>query len=254
MISFRELKDLNPRSADIGSITIIRVLKQRYNIPISADSVKESFSDFLIKESDIHLMEQAIDTIPSAMQDITDFSRISQNAERVNLKRAYSGLQEIQEHLTANLDYSRKILAWQESSFSQIAMLVNKIPSLKTVEDKRLFNQEISPVFEMILRNDQFGFMFWDIIHEAQIERIKGIVQGMEEGIFFHTGIEDHLKRLSFSQIRSKLPKEELDIADRISSKALLIKQGVYTAYDANKRMMGYALQFYSYIKWLGGF
>lgn len=254
MIYIHELKELNVKSADIESVPVIRAIKERYRLPLSEDSVRESFSSFMVQESDIAKMEQAAAIIPSTMEEIAQFSKISSTAEQINLKRAYLGLQEIHEHLNVNIDYAKKIFSWQDSSVCQMALLINRTPSLRTREDKQAFNREISPLFETVLRNEKFVMLFFDMIHEAQIERMKGIAQAMEEGNFFHFGIQDHLRRMTFSEMRNRLPREELGMVDSIASKIPVIKEGVETAYNLNHRMIGFAVQFYSFIKWQGGF
>lgn len=253
MIYLHELKALNPKSAAIESVPIIREIKEKSRLPLSEEHMLNDFIRFLVKDSDIKAMESVVEIIPQAMQEVLDFSRLSQNAEQINLKRAHTELQEIHDHLKANIGYAKQIFAWQFPAIPQMAELINKIPSLKTKEERMAFNEEISPLFEIMLRNKKFAFLFWDIISEAQVERIKGIIQGMEEGIFFHTDIGDYLKKASFNEIRKKLPPQELIIFDRISAKMPEIKKGVDTAYDMNKRMVGFAVQFFSYLKWLGG-
>ena len=254
MIYIHELKELNTRSADIESTPIIRAIKERQRLPLSEESLMIDFSGFMVKQSDIAAMEQAAQTIPSAMEEILQFSKISSNAEQINLKRAHAGMQEILDHLNVNISYAKDIHSWQCYSIGQMTSLINKAPSLKTREDKQAFNRKLSPLFEKILRNEKFVLLFFDMIHEAQIERIKGIVQGMEEGTFFHFGIQEHINRMTFSEMRNRLPKEELALFDSISAKVYRIKEGVDTAYSLNHRMIGFAVQFYSYIKWQGGF
>jgi len=187
------------------------------------------------------------------MQEIIYLSKRSQNAEQINLKRAYTDLQEMQKHLNASIEFAKLIFSWQFPATGKIAGLINKMPSLKTREDKTRFNSEISPVFETILRNKNFNLLFWDMVHEAHTESIKAIVQGMEEGTFFHVDVDEHLKRTSFAERRNRLPQDELAIFDSIAKKTYEIKKGVDVAYDINMRMIMFAIQLYSYMKWLGG-
>ncbi|MCX6707061.1 MAG: hypothetical protein NT001_02880 [Candidatus Woesearchaeota archaeon] len=254
MIYIHELKELNVKSADIESVPIIRAIKEKHKLPLSEESLMMDFSGFMVRQSDIAAMESAAQIIPSVMEEIMQFSKISSNAEQINLKRAHTGMQEIIDHLNVNINYAKDIHSWQCYSIGQMTSLINMAPSLKTREAKQAFNKELSPLFEKILRNEKFVMLFFDMIHEAQIERIKGIVQAMEEGTFFHFGIQEHLNRMTFSEMRNRLPKEELDLFDSISAKVYKIKEGVDAAYNLNHRMIGFAVQFYSYIKWLGGF
>src|SRR3989344_3959542 len=253
MIYIHELKALNPKSAEIESVPIIREIKEKRRLPLSEEHILQDFVKFMVKESDIKLMENAAELIPHAIEEILNLSKSSQNTEQINLKRAHTDLQVMHDHLKINIDYARQIFAWQFPAIPQIAMLINKIPSLKTKEEKTRFNSEISPLFEMVLRNKQFTLLFWDIIHEAHVESIKGIVQGIDEGVFFHKEVDEYTKRLGFSEIRKRLPQEELRMFDSIAAKIPEIKKGVDTAYDMNKRMVGFAVQLYSYVKWLGG-
>jgi hypothetical protein len=254
MIYIHELKELNFKSADIESTPMIRAIKEKRKMPLSEEDLFDDFSGLMVRQADIAKMERAIELIPSTMQEILDFSKISQNAEQINLKRAHTGLEEIYEHLTINLNYAKQMFTWQFASIPHMTILINKIPSFRSAEDKRQFNKEITPVFETILRNEKFVLLFFDMIHEAQIERIKGIVQAMEEGNFFHFGIQEHLNRMTFAEMRNRLPAEEITMVDSIAAKIPQIKEGVYAAYEMNMKMIEYALHFYSYIKWQGGF
>jgi len=253
MIYIHELKALNPKSAEIESVPIIREIKQKTRLPVSEEHMLSDFARFMVKDSDIKSMEKAAELIPLAMQEILDFSKASQNAEQINLKRFHTGLQEIDEHLKVNVEFAKMIFSWQFPAMGEIAELVNKTRSLKTKEDKVRFNSEISTIFKTVLRNKQFNLLFWDMVHEAQIQRAKEMMQAVEEGTLFHIEVDEFTKKTPFSEIRKRLPQEELAMFDSIAAKALEIKRGVDTAYDINTRMIGFAVQLYSYMKWLGG-
>ena len=254
MIFVHELKALNHKSADIESVPIIRGLRERVRLPMTEEQAFSDFAGFMVKPSDIQAMEKTAELLPAAMQEIVDLSEKSQNAEQINLKRAYTNLQEIQKHLTVNLGFAKLVFSWQFPATGRITGLINKMPALKTREDKMKFSSEVSPIFETVLRNDKFCLMFMDMVHEAHIEGIKAVVQSTEEGTFFHVEVDEHLKKTSFSERRKRLQQDELARFDSIAAKVAEIKNGVDTAYDVNKRMIGFAVQLYSYMKWLGGF
>lgn len=253
MIYIHELKSLNPKSADIESVPIIRVIRESCRLPLSEESVRNIFSPFRIDEPEIGMMEKNVELTALAMEEIMGFYKLSRNSEPINLKRVYTDLNEIQHRMKINIEFARKIIGWQDDSMQQIALLINKAPSLKTREDRMNYQKEISPLFEAVLRHDRFTFRFFDIINEAHTMRMKDLIEGMNEGIFFHKGIIEHLKNADFSTMRTMLPKEEISAADSIAAKIAEIKKCVDVCYDFNRRMVGFAVHLYSYIKWAGG-
>ena len=254
MIFVHELRALNLKSADIESVPIIRALREKVRLPVTEEQVFSDFAEFMVKRSDLEIMEKTAEIIPQAMQEIIDLSKKSQNLEQINLKRVYTNLQEIQTHLQANIQFVKLIFSWQFPATGRITGLINRMPSLKTKDDKMKFNSDVSPIFETILRNKNFNLAYGDIVYEAHREGIKTIIQSMEEGTFFHVEVDEQLKKTSFSVIRKRLQQDELEIFDSIAAKTAEIKKGVDTAYDINTRMIRFAVQLYSYMKWLDGF
>jgi hypothetical protein len=108
-------------------------------------------------------------------------------------------------------------------------------------------------VFGTVLRNTQFNLIFWDMVHEAQVQRTKELMQAIEEGTLFHIEVDEFTKKTPFREIRKRIPQNELAMFDSIAAKAAEITRGVNVAYDINTRMIGFAVQLYSYMKWLGG-
>lgn len=254
MIYIHELKALNPKTAQIESVPIIRGIREKARLPVSEEYLLHEFIPFFVRENDIAMIEASVSRIGSTLRGIAEFHDMSSNSEPINLTRAMTDLQNIRDHLAASMEFARKLYGWQAQSIAHMTRLINKTGMMKTREEKARFNSEASPLFETVLRNDKFCLRFMDMINEAHVESIKAIMQGMQEGIFFHFEHDECLKKKSFSQIRARLPADELMLHDKISAEMPEIKKGVDAAYDINMRMIGFAVHLYSYIAWQGGF
>lgn len=253
MIYIHALKDLNPKSAEIEIVPIVRQLKQTASIPLSEEKISTQFSPFFITKEDVDLMSKTFEMIPAVIQEITDLAKTnSSNLELVNLKRAVSELQALPAGLKNNIDYLQKILSMQESIVPKLTLLMNTIPSLKTKEDKILYDKTIGVIFADILRNNEtFAFYSKDIVNEAHLARKDAAAEIMSTKAFFKVKMDEYLKKLTFEQISKRIPQEELAKVDEISKKIMEIKSCIEKVYNLNMKLIEFAVTFYAYIRWI---
>lgn len=254
MIYVHRLQDLTPKIADIESVSIIRKIKQQNQIPLNEEKVKSSILPYFVLKTDLDLIANALELIPPAIESIIELPKFGQQSLYVplNLQRACSALNEVFNPLRESLSYSRQILEWQSLLCSQICPLLNKIPLLRTFDEKTACGKELDQIFEKILRNsEQFMFNSKNIIHEGPVSAITSLAESMSKGFFFHVNIDEHIQNLSFSEIRKRISHEELDKFDKISQNIFDIKKGVETAYKISMNMVQLAIIIYSYIKFM---
>ena len=253
MIYIHALKDLNPKSAEIEIVPLVRQLKQTASIPLSEEKISTQFSPFFIAKEDVDLMAKTLEMIPLVIQEITDLAKTnSSNLELVNLKRAVSELQALPAGLKNNIDYLQKILSMQESIIPKLTLLLNTIPTLKTQQDKMLYDKTIGAIFADILRNsDAFALHSADIINESHLARKDAVAEIMSTKAFFKVKMDEYLKKLTFEVISKRIPQEELAKVDAISKKVLEIKSTVEKVYNINMKMIEFAVTFYAYIRWI---
>ncbi len=252
MLYIQTLKDLNPKTAEIESTPLIREIKRNNHLPLNGEALKEQFSVFLVSQTDIDALSKAIGLIPGAVEDITALPNSNTEYELINLQRACSALQELAEPLNKNIEYMKKISEWQESSFGELASALNGLQSSKSSEEKKQCLQKMGALFDVLLRNDkEFVFNFWDIVNEAEIARVNFLTKIIDEGLFFHVKLEEHLKRQDFNAIRNRIPAEALEKVELIAGKITEIKKGIERAYESNMRMVNLSVVLYSFVKWM---
>ncbi len=254
MLYLHRLSDLNRKSADTESITLIREFKQKVTLPLSPEKMGEHFTDFLISESDLLAMDNALVLIEPTIELIKALmAENDPTYERVNLERALLLLKMIPDNLQTNIHFADDLVSWREEFITRATELLNLVPKLRTPEQKLAVNGQISNLFEKILRNSEFNFNYMDVIHEAQTVTLAGLCEGLSKGYFFHISLEEELKKVSFDRIKERIPADKLKRAEEIEKRIQLIKKGVDRAYDVNMRMVGCAVHLYSYVKWVNG-
>ncbi len=253
MLYIHELRDLNPKSAEIESVQLIRGIKSKNSLPLSEDMVRDNLSAFFVSKTDIDSMSRALDLINGTTNDIVLLSKATLNIEPINLQRACSGLQEIPNALRKNMNYAQKMLEWQDIVVGQVTTLLNSIRSLETDDEKKAFDKEMSAIFERTLRSkEDLSFKFEDIINEAHMARVKSLAEMMEKGSFFKVKLEEHLKKEDISSIIKRIPQEDIEKVEVIGRKMSEIRKGVERAYEHNMRMLNLAVVLYAYIRWIG--
>lgn len=252
MLYIHTLKDLNPKSAEIESTPLIRELKRSNKLPLDEGKMNENLSIFFVSQTDLDAMTHALELIPTTIHDIVEISKTNKDAEPINLSRACAMLQEVSEPLKNNLDFSIQIFGWQTSFIPEITALLNRIPELRTQNEKIEYEMKISAIFEKMLRNNEnFFFNSRGIVSEAELARLTHLSESMNEGFFFSVKLEEHLQKKGFNDISQRIPQEEINKVNAITQNVIEIKKGIERAYNNNMCMVNLAVILYSYIKWL---
>ncbi len=252
MLYIHRLYDLNPKSAEIESIQIIREINKKMKLPIAEQETNLFYNQYTIKPIDNAIMENALilaePTIAMLKKLISEQDPIH---EPINLQRAVQILENVPIQLANNLAYTKDMLDFQNKVIADTIELTNCMPNLKTGEQKTAANERINIIFSKVLRNNEFFFRHNDIINESQTSNIAGLAESIKEGYFFHKTIEeDAVKKLPFSEIKKRIPEQRLKESEDIEKNILLILNGVNQAYDVNLRMNKLVIVFFSFIKW----
>lgn len=252
MLYIHNLQSLNPKSAEVEVIPLIRELKKKTPYPIAEKQFLEQFTPLFVSTLDTENMEQSLNTVFPTIEKVKKLMiEKSEVHEPINLQRTMQLLNEVPTPLQKNMDYAQEIIELQTNFAAQLTPLLNKIPQLKSLEEKKECNKQIDQIFQKILRNNNFTFNYKDIINEAHIEHMRGLVESMEKGYFFNITLEEELKKMKFEELKQRIPEQKLKEAEEIKKNIETIKKGVDRAYEINMRMQNWAVILYSYIKWL---
>src|SRR3989338_4477183 len=231
---------------------VIRDLRQRMGFPISVQKMEDYFNDFAVSDTDTSAMVHALSLLEPTMKMIRALAaEQDQIHEPVNLQRAIQVLSSVPESLLANLEFSREMGELRNDFFKTSSGLLNQVPRLRTQEEKVAVNEKISALFERLLRNKDFGFNYGDVIHEGHTANVGGLHESMKKGYFFHISLEEELKKISFDQIKGRIPEDKLQRVEEIERNIATIKKGVERAYDINMRMVASATLLYACVKWV---
>lgn len=240
------LRDFGRQAADIEATYIVRGLKKSTGFPLQESILRERISVHFVSETDLQAMSRALGTVPKAIERIIALARTSTKLEPLNMRRACNALEEMPGPLSGNLGYAKGMLAFQDTLAMRFTRVLNQIKNLRTGEEKSRFDEQMSSIFEQILRSKEFMFESRDIVNEAHVARIKSLAESMEERFFFHVGLGDYLKHRTAEQVPQRLESEIAAISKDISC----IREGIERAYAHNMRMIRLALELYSHIKW----
>ena len=247
-----KLSSLSLRTADVGSVYIIRDLAHKARLPFTGQYIDSEFSPFFVTDEDKRIIKDSLGLIPDVTADITKLSRFTGNIfEPINLKRAVSTLRESSLPLAENLRFAEGFQSWQKDCIPEIQAILNQLPSLKSQPDRIHFNSRLNAVFQKVLRNDEFSFNSKDIINEMHIEHMAALKDSLANGFLFHVTLEEELKKEDFSQIKGRIPNEAIDSVESINKKVEQVMLGVERAYALNMRMVNFAIQLYCYVKML---
>src|SRR3989344_815714 len=252
MIYIHSLKDLTPKTADIESVQIIREIKPKIKKPFSEEEIANRLSEFFPAEAEIHESGKASKIVEPTIEKIKEI--ISTNNpvyEAINLYRTVSMLEEINQPLINNIDYSEEIMLWKNEFIKEVVYILNNISSLKTHEESINLNERDNSMFIRILRNSDFVFNGSDIINEGKLARVKDLQESLGNGFFFHITVKEHLDKVDFSIIKARIKQSELMLAEEIARDIFEIKKGVQAAYDLNMKMVNLSVIIYSYVKML---
>ena len=252
MIYIHELQDLGPKTAEIESVPIVRQIKDKLKTSVSEQHLSENISPFFVLKESIELINNSLNLMDPVINEIKIL--ISKNSpvfESINLYRAVSMLEEIRQPLINNIDYVKEIELYQQDFIQETASLFNDILNIKTNEENIELNKKVNLIFQKILRNNDFKFNYIDIIGEGKLNRIKDLHSSLSNGFFFHTTVKEHLDKVSFSLIKERIPREEIEAVNNITKDIFEIKNGIQKAYDINMNMVNLTVILYSYLKCL---
>ncbi|MBI2151776.1 hypothetical protein HYU21_03575 [Candidatus Woesearchaeota archaeon] len=252
MLYIHKLNQLHHKTADIESVYLIRELKQKTPYPIQAQLLHNYISNYFVSPSDRQSILSAVEMLPKVIEKIEEISaRQDELYEAANLHRSLQLIRDLPLALLNNLQYMDELAAWQQNLALQATQTLNSIPRLYTSEEKASCNEKLNQIFQKILRHSEFFFNPQGIIHEGPLADIQGLSESLQRGYLFHVTLEEELKKLSFEQIKLRIPTNNLSEALQLEENVNIIKRGVESAYQNNMRTVNLALILYSYVKWL---
>src|SRR3989344_5153620 len=252
MIYIHKLEQLMPAVAEIESVPLIRDIKRETRFPITEQQMRERFSGFFVRIGEVEMMQGGLQQIQPAIDEIQRLlERRDADFEGVNLLRTLKLVSENPSALYHNIHFAQQILEWREEFVREITEIFNKMPELKTQEEKLEYNERLNKGFERILRSKEFCFKFEDLVHEMHVEHLNDLKTILPQGYLFKITVEEDLNKVDFSVIRKRIPRSKLDISERILQGILEVKKGVDAAYKINMRMIELAVLLYAYVKFL---
>jgi len=250
MIYIHSLKDLTPKTAEVESVQIIRNIKSNPKVNLSRERLSENFSQFFIDSADFILIENSSRLINPTISSIKELIMTNDPLyESINLVRAITMLEELDEPLIKNIEYLKEIESWQNQLLNDIIFIVSSLPNANTMDEKMKLNNEINNIFKKILRNDDFMFNSNGMINEGKFTRINDLYKSLKDGFFFHFTVKEHLDKSSFDAVKNRIPSTNAQRVDNITRDILEIKKGVDKTYDYNMNMIKLIVDFYSHIK-----
>jgi hypothetical protein len=252
MLYIHSLQALNPKSIDVESVYLVRELKQKTPYPFSEQKLGEQFASFFVSNTDKEIMETALQTIEPTMELVKTLMSANDSVhERCNIERTIQTLKEMPEALQNSMKYADEIVDMQANFTAKITPLLNNIPKLKNIEEKKAANNGLNIAFQTLLRRDGLAFNYNGIVHEAHIKHIADLSEGLGKGYLFHVTLEEELQKLNFETIKSRVAQEKLDEVAKIQTNVEIIKKGIDRAYDINMRMINWAVILFAYLKWV---
>ena len=252
MLYIHRLPDLNDKSLEIESIPIIREIRRKANYPLSEDFMKKQFSPLFASLEEKREMEETLPCIQPAIEKVNAILKLKDPVyESDNLLRTIQILQELPVPLQNNIAYAELLLSFQQEFIAETTLLLNAIPSLKTLEEKQGYNEKLSNIFQTLLRNNEFFFNFQDIINESHVNHMKGLIQSLEKGYLFYHTVEEELEKTPFEVIKLRLSQWHIDKGEEIYKEIVTIKKGIDAAYAMNIHTLHLSIFFYSYVKWI---
>jgi len=254
MIYLKSLNQLTPKIADIESIPLIRDIKRDFSLPVKEEKVRAHFFPYFIKEQDIELMQTSFSAIQPTLEGFASLlEKKDSDYAPINITRAHKLVSEIYEPLSINIHYAGEILAWQEEFAKEATLIFNSLPGARSQEKKLELNNRLNALFQRILRNKEFTFVYPDIVNEAEVEHMKSLKDMISKGFLFYIKMEEELNKVSFDLIKKRIPLDKLQYSNSLGDKVSEIKKGVDKAYQINMNMVGWAVLLYSYVKFLKG-
>ena len=252
MLHIHKLGDLNQKNADIECVSLLRQVRGSKRLPLLPEQMHAELSPLLITGTDLTVMKQAAELIPSVAGKVSALlQRKDFLYESINLERTLKMMEEIAAPLQQNIAFAEGLQEWLQQSFAgEFTMVLNRIPGLRSPVDKQQSNEQLSLLFQRLLRSKDLRFASQGLIHEAHTARINDLDESMVKGFFFHITLEEELKKLNFDRIRLRLAPEKLQEAEGVHEQIKVVRKGIERAYETNKRLVELSVILYAYVKW----
>lgn len=250
MIYLKNLNQLTPKIADIESVPLIRDIKRNFSLPVKEDVIRGHFFPYFIKEHDIELMKSSLLIIKPTLEGFSVLlEKKDSDYAPINIVRAHKLVSEVNEPLLINLRYAEEIFAWQEEFVKEATLIFNSLPGARSQEKKLELNNRLNALFQKVLRNKEFTFMYSDLVNEAEVEHMKGLRDMISNGFLFYIKMEEELNKVGFNSIKKRIPLDKLKNSEALGDNVSKIKMGVDTAYQINMNMISWSVLLYSYVK-----
>lgn len=254
MIYIKNLNQLTPKIADIESVSLIREIKRDFSLPVKEDKIRRHFLPYFVKEQDIEIMKNSLYVIKPTLEGFTVLlERKDSDYAPINIARAHKLVSEVQEPLLINIKYAEEIFSWQEEFLKETTLIFNSLPGARSHEKKLELNNRLNILFQKILRNKEFAFMYLDIVNEAEVEHMKSLRDMISQGFLFYIKMEEELNKMNFNSIKKRISADKLRNSELLCNKVSEIKKGVDVAYQINMNMINWTVLLYSYVKFLRG-
>lgn len=253
MLYIHRLIDLDKKTADIESTSLIRDIKHLTPLPIAEQKLFDFLSVYFISDTDRENIRHSIELIEPTIALLTKFHNDKledKNISLINLERAINILKSLPRPMTENLKFSTDIARFQQPFIREATYIINTIKNLQTSEEKQSHNEKLKQMFNTILRCDGFVFNSEGIVTEEHTEAIKSLNTSIANGVFFNITMHEKLKNVTFEEVRRRLSINDVEMLEFIARNVEEIKKGVDRAYDNNMRMINLSIILYSYIKW----
>lgn len=253
MYSITSLEQLGPKTLEIESVSLLREIRQKRTYPLTEESVANAFGPYFVKPETVSMMMDTNTEISQLHERLHALFLLGDPVfEQINLQRVAHILSEIPSNMKANLEYANQVNNSTAQFVTDAVSLLNSIPHLRTMDEKRAGNEKAKVMFGMLLRTpDCASFRSSDIIHDGHLQHIRDLHRSLGQGYLFHVTLEEELRHVTFEKIRYRLSSERLAQAAEVAKSVERILHGVEAAYALNMGMIEWATVLYSYIKWL---
>jgi hypothetical protein len=235
-IYIHDLNKLEPKSAEIESIRLIREIKQCNSYPLTEQKLFSHLSKYFATQLDIDTMIYSFTKIKPALKELEILDTKDPLLEPRNLKRVAGILAELAPALATNINYAKEMLQLQQTMLPELSKTLNALHDSSKPEVE--INESLSKFFEKILRNDRFSMRYEDIIFEAHREHVSDFARTIPNGYLFNVLLEEEVKKTPFEQRKQRLPKSLVAQSDRVGQYLEEISKGVDAAYYLNMRMV----------------
>jgi len=249
MIYILTPKDFNQKLADIEAVPMIRELKKRLAYPFSPDEIEAHIGVHFLTDDEHLKMKSAFEKIAPLRNLLCGCAGEDSQFVKINLKRAVDVLTRVEPHLAGTMQYALRLREHKCLISNSFAGVLNTITSTKDPAVLAGCNQHLNSIFSCVLRCTDMRYETAGIVDEGEVSSISSLYEGINSGSLFPVSLEDEIKKTGFSEKRSAIPKDQLELNNSILAEIDAIRAGVKTAYIHNIRMMSVAMVLYASLK-----